>query len=295
MAIATQSRSVHHQTCDKTPLLLEYPVLFKTGELMTDLLTELKDFAAILAVRAGDIQRSFFTTLGVKTEFKSDHDVVLEVDRICEAELLQEIQSRYPTHTIFSEEAGRIPGQSNLSWMIDPLDGTNNFAAGIPYFSVSIAILEDDEAVVGVVYEPMIDRLFTATRGGGAYLNGERIQKTAALGNRPLVSLIRGHGVKGQVDLEESFSLIEGRLRQSARRVLATWAPSIDWCLLASGKIDGVISFESEREDMCAGKLIAEEAGYSVLDFEGEHTCNGSRLVACKDEFRADLQAMVLL
>lgn len=261
---------------------------------MTDQFLRLRDFAASIAIAAGELQKDSFLQSQVVAQFKSEYDVVLDVDKRSEALLLDRIQSHFPSHSIYSEEVGYLEGDDEMTWLVDPLDGTNNFACGIPYFAVSLALQHRNQALLGVVYEPMTGRLYSAVRGHGAYLNERRLSVSKANSKRPVVSLIRGHVKSGAEQLEESFSVIERGLKREARRVLSTWAPSIDWCLLAAGKIDGVVSFESEREDMWAGRLIAEEAGLPVTDFNGSGASpHATRIFACRNEFQALLHGIV--
>ena len=104
--------------------------------------------------------------------FKSDNDIGLAVDKESETIILNIIMGKYPNHDFFSEEFGEVKNDSKFKWFIDPLDGTNNYYAGIPYFSVSISLLFENEIILGVVYNPISNQLFEATKNGGALLNG---------------------------------------------------------------------------------------------------------------------------
>jgi len=202
--------------------------------------------------------------------FKSEHDIGLEIDKQSEDIVLSILKKEFPSHNIYSEEVGFINNNSEYTWYVDPLDGTNNYFAGIAYFGVSIALKHNDEIIVGVVYNPITDQLFTAVKGKGAFLNGERIIPSSIDElNRAVLSFIRGHRTFDGGPLEKISEELENYLPRHFRRTLKMWAPSLDWCLLASGGIDALVSFESELEDQYAGTLIALESGANVVGFDG--------------------------
>lgn len=200
-------------------------------------------------------------------KFKSNNDVGLAEDIESEKIILNILIDKYPEHNIYSEELGEIKNNSDYSWFIDPLDGTNNYFAGIPYFSVSIALKYKDEIIVGVVYNPIVNQLFEATTNGGAFLNGKLIEPSKNIEiKKSVCSFIQGHDLSNSPELVN----IKNKLSNNFRRVLSTWAPALDWTLLASGGIDALVSFDSEIEDLYAGFLIAKEAGVRVVNFDGE-------------------------
>ena len=223
-------------------------------------------------------------------EYKSANDIVLSVDRESESIILNVIKSKYPTHNIYSEEIGEMKNGSKFTWFIDPLDGTNNYFAGIPYFSVSIALLYENEIVVGLVYNPISQQLFEATKNGGAYLNGEIIKTTENIElKKSVCSFIQGHLVASSKSKKEATA-IKNKLSKTFRRVVCTWSPALDWALLAWGGLDALVSFESEYEDMYAGLLIAKEAGVVVSNFNGENIANSERkIIASKNKIAQNI------
>ena len=202
--------------------------------------------------------------------FKTENDIGLVEDTESESIILEIIKEKYPEHNYYSEEFGEIKNNSKFTWFIDPLDGTNNYFSGIPYFSVSIALLFENEIIVGVVYNPISNQLFEACKDGGAFHNGEIILPSKSVDSKKSVcSFIQGHEVSTLEKFMRESVDVKNKLEENFRRVISTWAPALDWSLLAFGGIDVLISFESELEDMYAGLLIAKEAGVKITNFSG--------------------------
>lgn len=218
--------------------------------------------------------------------FKSEHDIGLAVDKESESIILNIIKGKYPEHNFYSEECGEIKNNSKFTWYIDPLDGTNNYFAGIPYFSVSIALLFENEIIIGVVYNPIANQLFEAVKDGGAFLNEAIIQPSQNTDlQKSVCSFIQGHKISSSKELHEEANKIKNQLSNNFRRVLSTWAPALDWALLAFGGIDALISFESELEDMYAGLLIAKESGVKIINFSGHDFKIGEKRIIASNDF----------
>lgn len=245
----------------------------QTTELTTALNT------ARRAARAGGaVVRGYFGRT-LTTQEKRGADLLTEADLAAEETILAVLQAAHPAFGVVSEERGAVAGDGAYTWLVDPLDGTNNFVAGIPQVGVSIALLRDDEALLGVVYQPLVDVLWEARRGGGARRNGVPIRATPSEGSRTVVAWVQGYPVG-----EAEAAAFQGALRGRVKRVLTNWAPALDWCLLAEGRIAAVLSLDSEREDQIAGTLIAQEAGALVTDFAGQpYTPRATRLLAAGD------------
>lgn len=226
--------------------------------------------------------------------YKSKSDIGLSIDKESENIILKHIQTSFPEHSICSEEVGCIENSSEYKWFIDPLDGTNNYYVGIPYFAVSVALANDGKTIVGVVYDPITDRLFVAEKGKGAYLNGNKILlKSLNSTNYNVISFIKGHS-KLEIS-NKTASELQTVISNHFSRTLTMWAPSLDWCNLASGKIDALVSFESEFEDMVAGMLIAEEAGIEVCGFDGmEYNLRQNKIAASQNNLKENLVKLLL-
>ncbi len=233
---------------------------------MGDLLTT----ARRAALAGGAILRSYFGRELEAREKRGD-DLVTEAYLAAEETILAILRSACPDFGLYSEERGEVRAESELVWVVDPLDGTNNFVLGIPQFGVSVSLLRGWEPVLGVVYHPVAERLWEAASGGGASCDGVPLSPARGADlRRATVAYVQGYPVG-----RERGEAVQRPLRDAAKRVLTSWAPSLDWCLLAEGKVAAVVSVESEQEDLFAGALIAREAGALLTDFRGEPYASG--------------------
>jgi len=225
------------------------------------------DDLKLIARGAGEILRLSFGT-DIQVSHKGEIDLVTEVDHRSERYLLSEIGSRFSGHRIVSEESGEQNGQSEHAWFVDPLDGTVNYAHGVPVFAVSIAYQYQGVVQLGVVYDPMRDELFSAQKGEGARLNGVpiRVSNTSLL-NQGLLATgfaydIRTHS-ETNLDYFADFSI----RCQGIRRM---GSAAIDLCYVAAGRYDGYWELRLNDWDVAAGGLIASEAGAYVTDIHGK-------------------------
>jgi myo-inositol-1(or 4)-monophosphatase len=193
-------------------------------------------------------------------------DLVTEYDKRSEELLLGLVRRRFPGHTILSEESGRHVGGDEHLWIIDPLDGTTNFAHGLPIFGVSIAYADAQGVRLGVVYDPTRDEMFAAERGAGAWLNGERLQVSQT--DELLQSLLTtGFAYENWV-IEANLPHFNHfqRLTQGVRRL---GSAALDLCCVAAGRVDGYWETQVQPWDLAAGGLIAAEAGALVTNLRG--------------------------
>lgn len=214
---------------------------------------------------AGSILRSGLGS-AFQVDQKGEIDLVTEMDRRSEDYLIGQVRAHYPGHAIVSEEAGSLDGSSGC-WYIDPLDGTLNYAHGVPVFSVSVAYAEADQILLGVVYDPMRDECFSAERGGGAFLNGRPIHASAQAG-LDQAFLVTGF----PYDLRRvPFNNIElfGRLLLRTQSVRCHGSAALDLAYVAAGRFDGYWEIRLKPWDLAAGALIAVEAGAVITSFEG--------------------------
>ena len=227
---------------------------------------EFLDTAVSAAKAAGELQRQ-----RLRQEhdivFKGESDLVTEVDKGCEELIVGAILERFPSHDIIAEENVYPQRGSSLRWIIDPLDGTTNYAHGFPWFAVSIAMEIDCEVQVGVVYNTMMDELFTAVRGEGASLNGERIHVST---RAPLKSalLATGFPYDKSWDRENNFANFE-RFQIASRAVRRAGAAALDLAYVAAGRLDGFWECKLKPWDVAAGTLLVEEAGGRVTNHGG--------------------------
>ncbi|MGC5328679.1 inositol monophosphatase family protein [Brevibacillus sp. SYSU BS000544] len=218
------------------------------------------------AYQAGQYLKERFTEQ-LFPDLESHNDVKLPEDKESERIIIDVIHQYYPTHTVHSEEIGVVERGEEYVWVVDPLDGTNNYFIGYPYFSVSIALEYKGETILGVVYNPVSEQMFWAEKGKGAFLNAKKLN----VSKRDDLSRAVGTYVRGRdsVTKEEELAFTKPLFMQT-KRVMRNIAPALDFCLLAHGWIDYVVMQKSGIMDVAAGILIAQEAGAKVTDWENK-------------------------
>lgn len=224
---------------------------------------------AIEAVQiGGKVLLNYYSKRAYGTHTKSDTSLQTEADIAAEQAIIEYVRAAFPDHSIESEEQGLLTvGQSPYRWRIDPLDGTENFVLGLPYFSSTLALSYDGRLEVAVVYEPITGNLYTAARGEGAWLNNERLHVSqTSQTNNCRAFLIPDFVTKRQAPIVS----LRHELFMRCRRVLDTWSPALDWCLVSSGKADLVIAVAGQPIIPNAGILMLEEAGGRITDFYGQ-------------------------
>lgn len=197
---------------------------------------------------------------------KGEIDLVTEADRRSEELIVGRLRETFPDHSIIAEEGGGDGGSEYL-WLVDPLDGTTNYAHGFPWFSISIALLKGGEPILGVIYNPVLDELFWAEKGGGAWLNGERIV-VSRISDLSYSFLATGF----PYDIRESEVNNLDHFSHFALKALAirrAGSAALDLAYLACGRFDGFWELKLHAWDMAAGFLLVREAGGRVTDFKG--------------------------
>lgn len=223
----------------------------------------------IEAAKAGakEIQRFFNSQFKISNK-EGVNNLVTEADHASEKAILEVIKSTYPDHYILSEEVGEIVQDSNYKWIIDPIDGTVNFAHGIPINCVSIGIEQNGEMILGAVYNPHMNEFFLAEKGKGATLNDKpiHVSREAEAIKACLVTGFPYTYINSPNGPLEVFS----RFIRKGVPVRRLGSAAIDLCWVASGRFDGFYEHKLESWDSAAGFLIVEEAGGKVTDFEGK-------------------------
>lgn len=238
---------------------------FLLGINMPDLQQYL-DMAVEAARIAGAYQRYRFTSV-LDIDLKGDKDLVTEVDRESERLIVEHLWSKFPGHDIVAEEGQYPQSGSAFRWIIDPVDGTTNYAHGFPWFCSSIGLMRDQELVAAVIYNPVQDELFTATRGGGAFLNGRRISVS---GRAPLKNSLLGTGFPYDCasDPANNFDNFI-TFQKAARGIRRAGAAALDLAYVAAGRLDGFWELKLKAWDVAAGVLLVREAGGTVTTFDG--------------------------
>ncbi len=219
-----------------------------------------------IARRAGEILRAGFEREH-QVEHKGVVDLVTEVDHQSEAFLLAKIHRRFPGSSILSEEAGNLAGDEEHLWYIDPLDGTVNYAHGVPIFCVSIGYAHRGVTTLGVVYDPLRDEAFTAERGRGARLNGRSIHVSDACELKDSL-LVTGFPYDTWNSPRNNLEYF-GRFARVTQGVRRLGSAALDLCYVAAGRFDGFWEISIQPWDIAAAGLIAEEAGAAVTNIHG--------------------------
>jgi myo-inositol-1(or 4)-monophosphatase len=226
---------------------------------------------AVRAARnAGDIIVRHSTRIDELTvASKERNDYVSEVDRQAENEIMAVIRKAYPDHGILAEESGRHGDNDEFLWIIDPLDGTTNFLHGFPQFSVSIALQHKGRLEQAVIYDPMRQELFTATRGAGAQLDNRRIRVSKQTSLKGAL-LGTGFPYKNQTYLDAYLEMFKALITDSAG-IRRPGSAALDLAYVAAGRLDGFWEIGLNPWDMAAGVLLVREAGGLVSDLAGGH------------------------
>lgn len=227
----------------------------------------LAEQVAVEAARAaGASALALFHTGFTVQEKDASGDLLTEADLAAEEVILGRLRSSFPDHQIRSEESGWSGVEGDWLWLVDPLDGTNNFAIGLPVFGVSITLIYRHEPVLGVIYDTVQDYVYVARKDGGATCNGLDIRMQAKpLGSKLTLGWIQGHQVQG----DQQAGRLRLHLEANAKRVLRLFAPTMQWAMLARGSLDGVVLYNSEGDDLYSGLLLVKEAGGLVLNYDG--------------------------
>jgi len=229
-------------------------------------LDALRAAALEAAARAGEVLLNGFGRAGSVRTKSSATDLLTEYDGRAQEAVLSVLEARFPEHAVLSEEGVDRRSQSPYRWVIDPLDGTTNFAHANPFFCVSIALERDGEPILGVVHAPTLDETFVAARGGGATLNGEPVGVSAV---ETLSESLLATGFPYQRERMARTLELFGRFAHQAQGIRRNGAAALDLCWLAAGRLDGFWEFGLKPWDVAAGALAVEEAGGRVSDFAG--------------------------
>ncbi len=240
----------------------------------------------------------YFGTADLDVRAKGDYDFVSRADHESEAYILGEIRRDFPAHRILAEESGSSGSSgsagdgADFQWVIDPLDGTSNFLQGLPYWAISIGCRRGSEMVAAVILDPFDDRLFSATLGGGAFLDGQRL----SISQRPGLDgafLATGYPFKARRALDTYLDVFRDVFLRS-RAIRRCGAAALDLAYTAAGVYDGFFEFRLAPWDLAAGSLLVHEAGGVVTDLDGgEDYLAGGNVIAGPDSLHAELLALV--
>ena len=235
---------------------------------MSDWKRELEVAAAIARAAGRMLQERQSEGRPLAVEYKGEIDPVTEMDRRVEAFVRAELGAAFPDYAILAEEDGGEQPDARPRWLVDPLDGTTNYAHGYPWYAVSIGLEVEGRVMVAAVYNPVLDELFTARRGRGARLNATaiRVSRTANLGRSLLASGFPYDAWTSDRDNGREWV----RFLKRVVSLRADGSAALDLCHVAAGRVDGYWELDLEPWDMAAGALIVTEAGGRVTQVDGE-------------------------
>lgn len=231
------------------------------------------EFLKNLLRTSGEILKQGFGSISNYETKQDQSNIVTEYDFKSEKEITRLIQQSYPDHNILGEEDGFTNKESEYSWIIDPLDGTSNYAAGIPWFGVLIALLKNDQPILSGAYLPMSNELYHATKGGGTFKNDHQIHVTGEIDLRNILCCYSLDFSEDPSKTEQEVHIIK-RLVQSCRNMRSTNS-LVDFCFTAEGKLGAAINQTMKVWDIAAPQLILEEAGAKVTDINGNQISYG--------------------
>lgn len=223
------------------------------------------EFIESTARRAGLLLREGFGKEH-QVDFKHAKDLVTEMDKKAEDLILGEIRSKFPDHSILSEESGALDGHADKMWIVDPLDGTINYAHGLPIFCVSIAYRENTSLQLAAIYDPMQDEMFSAEKGKGAFLNGNPMKVTGV--SKMHLALLGTSFPAANSAMLARNSVIFLRMSGEAQTLRRMGSAALDLAYVAAGRLDGYWQLENHPWDFAAGALLIMEAGGVVTDLD---------------------------
>lgn len=239
------------------------------------------------AKEAGNIQLKRRDNIG-EIKYKGDINIVTEIDILCEQKIIEIIKDHYPEHSILSEERGEILTKSDFKWIIDPIDGTTNYAHGFPCYCSSVALEFKGDVIVGVVYQPVLDELFTVQKGKGAFLNGNRIRvsKTMTLKKSLLATGFAYDVHKSEINNIDHFTNF---IKQS-QAVRRPGSAALDLCYVAAGRFEGFWELKLHPWDVAAGVLLVQEGGGMVTGIAGgNYSIYSSNILASNGLIHLDM------
>jgi len=242
--------------------------------------------ASNIARQAGDLLMPYFRRR-VRVEYKGEVDLVTEADRASEKLIVGELRKRFPDHAIVAEEGGGNVGSSGYRWLIDPLDGTTNFAHSFPIFAVSMALEKDGEMIAGVIFDPTRDELFTAEKGQGAHCNGEAIRVSSI---SRLEEALVATGFPSRKRHKNPNIHFYHQMNMRTHGVRRPGAAAIDLAYVACGRLDCFWEFHLHPWDVAAGKLLVQEAGGCVTDTKGDaHHLDSASVLATNQSLHSQI------
>lgn len=234
-----------------------------------------------LCLGAGNVLMEYFGRRH-QIEEKPGAGIVTEADKAAESHILKQIFKKFPESSIITEETGEYDGASSLLWVVDPLDGTSNYAHGFPWFCVSIGLYEGEKALAGGIYHPVLREFYFAEKGKGSYLNGKQISVS---GCRTLSKALLGTGFyySKKKQLAEEIKIFQ-KMNEVSQAVRRPGSAALDLASVACGRFDGFWERGLSSWDVAAGILLVEEAGGQITNYSGKTTDMFSREIVASNK-----------
>jgi myo-inositol-1(or 4)-monophosphatase len=220
--------------------------------------------------------------------YKGDINLVTEVDKISEEMITSKIKTLFPDHDILAEEFTAIDSGSDFRWIIDPLDGTTNYAHGFPFFCVSLALERLNTMIVGIVYDPILDEMFVAEKGKGAFLNERKIHVS---NTHAIIKSLLATGFPYDIQKDRDNNLnYFNKMILNAQAIRRSGSAALDLAYVAAGRFDGFWELKLNPWDIAAGWLLVEEAGGLVTDIGGrDHYLDSSSILASNGRIHKEM------
>lgn len=227
-----------------------------------------RKYAVDTAEAAGRLVRGGFGGAITRESKGTMGDVVTSLDTAAEQLIVSRLHEAFPSHRVISEESGTAWESSGpWTWLVDPLDGSNNIVIGLPVVAIGLTLCHDSHPIVGVVHEPFVSRTSSAVQDTGVWRTDDRpLLRYSSTDRQPVVAWTQGHRISAR---DGTASALRMALREYARRVLELWAPLCAWTMLARGDIEGIIGYRIGELDLHAGALIAGMTGIEIRAFDG--------------------------
>jgi myo-inositol-1(or 4)-monophosphatase len=227
-----------------------------------------RKIAVDIAEEVGQLVSGKFNTAITWQDKGTTGDVVTSLDLAAERLIIDRLHDAFPSHRIVSEESGTACESSGpWTWLVDPLDGSNNIVVGLPVVAIGLTLCYDNRPLVGVVHEPFISGTWSAVKGIGAWRAGDRpLLRQSDARRRPVLAWTQGYQISAR---DQTSSALRSVLKEYARRLLELWAPLCAWAMLARGHIEGIVAYRAGELDLHGGALIAGMTGVEIRDFDG--------------------------
>ena len=252
---------------------------------------DFKECAVKIAREAGVFLKNKLNSVHT-IDYKGEINLVTEVDKISEEMITSKINTLFPDHDILSEEFTDIDRGSDFRWIIDPLDGTTNYAHGYPFFCVSIALERLNTVIVGIVYDPMLDEMFVAEKGKGAFLNDREIHVS---NTRGIIKSLLATGFPYDIREDSDNNLnYFNKMILSAQAIRRAGSAALDLAYVTAGRFDGFWELKLNPWDIAAGWLLVEEAGGIVTDMGGnDYYLESPSILASNGRIHKEMMAVL--